>query len=151
MKEIEFMKMLLMTAVFAFAPMVHAADAQPPQQSKPDMAAVCDAQMDQGQELTAECAARVSCLADDGQQTADCQHYCAANPADEDACAVNVDDAQAAQADSQMTTEMSRSWDDRDRRWDGRDRRWHGRDRRWHGRHRRGLWCDLHPLARGCW
>lgn len=81
------MKMFLVAAVLAFAPFVHAAPQDQPQQ---DQAAVCSAQMDQNQELSPVCEQRLACQME-GVQNAECQQYCAANSTDIEACTATQD------------------------------------------------------------
>lgn len=78
------MKMLLIAAALTFASYAHADQTQVQSQDQ-DMAAVCQAEMDGGQELSPTCEARLACLAD-GVQDASCQTYCAQYPSDVEAC-----------------------------------------------------------------
>jgi len=96
------MKMLLIAAALTFASYAHADQSPAPDQ---DMAASCQAEMDQRQELTPACEARLACLSE-GIQDADCQTYCAEYPADTEACANQTANA-----------EMSRRWHRHHRNW----------------------------------
>lgn len=80
------MKMFVIAAVLAFAPFVHADQQQQPSQ---DTAAQCEAELQQGQQLSPVCQQRMTCE-EQGVQSADCQAYCQANPTDAEACTAQV-------------------------------------------------------------
>jgi hypothetical protein len=125
------MKMLLIAAALVLAP--YYAQATQPQTDAQDtsQAAICQAEMDSGQDLSPACEARLSCLID-GIQNADCQTYCAQFPDDLEACTPTA---------PTLNAEMARRWD---RHWYCRI---HPRSVRCHHRSR---FCDRHPFARRC-
>lgn len=123
---ITWMKKIVFVGALALAPSVYAMNAQD-QVPAQDQAATCSAQMDQDEDLSPVCEARLACQID-GLQNQSCADYCAANPGDFDACV-------ATQSAGAALVARTCFWRGHVRVCVGRD---HWRERRCHWRDRWG-------------